>query len=255
MGRLDGKVTIVTGAASGIGRAMVLTMAHEGAAVLATDVNEAGLEETHALAQGLPGNVSTQRVDVSEPSEIKGAVATAVERYGKLTTMCNNAGVSYPNTVVDATPGEFNRTMAVNIGGPFYGSKYAIPAMLKTGGGSIINTASGNSILAERSLVTYTASKGAVLMLTKAIALDHAAQGIRCNCICPGFVDTPINIPHYNRLGGIEKVRASLPEWIPMGRGGEPGEIADVALWLASDESSYVTGAAIVVDGGITAGL
>lgn len=255
MGRLEGKVAIVTGAASGIGRAMVLTLAREGSAVLATDVNEAGLAETLDLARDLPGNVSTQRVDVSDPRQILGAVTAAVERYGKITTMCNNAGVSYPNTVVDATADEFNRTMAINIGGPFYGSKYAIPAMLEAGGGSIINTASANSILAERSLVTYTASKGAVLMLTKAIALDHAAKGIRCNCICPGFVDTPINIPHYNRLGGIDKVRQSLSEWIPMSRGGEPGEIADVALWLASDESSYVTGAAIVVDGGITAGL
>lgn len=255
MRRLDGKVAIVTGAASGIGRAIVTGLARESAAVLATDIDAAGLEETVRLSHGLDGEVSATRVDVGDPDQIEAAVHEAVRRYGKLTTMCNNAGVSYPGTVLEASSDEFERTIAVNVGGPFYGSKFAIQAMLQSGGGSIINTASGNSIMAERSLVTYCTSKGAVLMLTKAIALDHAKENIRCNCICPGFVDTPINIPHYNRLGGIEKVRESLPQWIPMGRGGEPEEIAAVAVFLASDESSYVTGSAIVVDGGVTAGL
>jgi len=255
MGQLEGKVAIVTGAASGIGRAMVIAVATEGSAVLAVDMNEAALEETVELCRGLPGEVSDERVDVSDPAHVNAAVALAIRRYGRLTTLCNNAGVSYPGTVLEATPEEFARTMAVNVGGPFYGAKYAIPAMLDAGGGSIINTGSANSIAAEKSLVTYCASKGGVLMLTKAIALDHASQGIRCNCICPGFVDTPINIPHYNRLGGIDKVRESLPEWIPMERGGEPSEIAAIAVFLASDASSYVTGTAIIVDGGITAGL
>lgn len=253
MGRLDGKVAIVTGAASGIGRAIALALAGEGSAVVIADVNESGLAETKGMAG--KAAVVARRVDVSRPHEIEEAVEAAVKEFGKLTTICNNAGVSRPGTVLEATPDEFERTLAVNIGGVFYGCRYAIPAMLAAGGGSIVNTGSVNSLMAERRLAAYCASKGAVLMLTKSVAMDFAAQGIRCNCICPGFVDTPLNIPHYNLLGGIEKVRASLPEWVPMGRGGEPAEIAAVALFLASDESSYVTGTSIVIDGGITTGV
>lgn len=253
MGRLDGKVAIVTGAASGIGRAMALALAAEGSAVVIADVDESGL----AVTKGMAGKaeVAARRVDVSNPHEIEEAVEAAVKEFGKLTTICNNAGVSRPGTVLEATRDEFERTIAVNLGGVFYGCKYAIPAMLDAGGGSIVNTGSVNSLMAERRLAAYCASKGAVLMLTKSVAMDFAAQGIRCNCICPGFVDTPLNIPHYNLLGGIDKVRESLPEWVPMGRGGEPAEIAAVAVFLASDESSYVTGTSIVVDGGITTGI
>ncbi len=255
MSRLDGKVAIVTGAASGIGRAMVIEMARAGAAVLAADVNEAGLRETVELASGI-GDVTSQEGDVARADDVEALVRAAVTRYGKLTTICNNAGVSFPNSVIEATEEEFDRTMAVNVRGVFFGCKYAIPAMLETaGGGSIINTGSVNSLMAERVLCTYCASKGAVLMLTRQVALDFAAQGIRCNCICPGFVDTPINIPHYERLGGIEQIRESLPEWQPIGRAGETEEIAKVAVFLASDDSSFVTGIALLADGGLTAGV
>ena len=255
MGRLDGKIVIVTGAGSGIGRAMATEIAREGAKVVMADVNEAGLLETEAMASEV-GEVSWQRADVSEAADVEALVRTAVDRHGKLSAICNNAGVSYPNTVVDATVGEFDRTMAVNVRGVFLGCKYAIPAMLQTnGGGSIVNTGSVNSVMAEKVLNTYCASKGAVLMLTRQVALDFAPQGIRCNCICPGFVDTPINIPHYERLGGIEKIRESLPEWQPIGSAIETTEIALVAVFLVSDDSSAVTGIPLLVDGGLTAGV
>jgi NAD(P)-dependent dehydrogenase (short-subunit alcohol dehydrogenase family) len=231
MGRLDGKVAIVTGAASGIGRAMALALAREGSAVVIADVNESGLAETQRMAG--KAELMVQRVDVSNPGDIEEAVKATVSHFGKLTTICNNAGVSRPGTVLEASTDDFDRTIAVNLGGVFFGCKYAIPAMLEAGGGSIVNTGSVNSLMAERRLAAYCASKGAVLMLTKSVAMDFAAWGIRCNPICPGFVDTPLNIPHYNLLGGIDKVRDSLPEWVPMGRGGEPAEIAAVAVFLA----------------------
>jgi meso-butanediol dehydrogenase / (S,S)-butanediol dehydrogenase / diacetyl reductase len=253
LGRLEGKVAIVTGAASGIGRAMAVAIASEGADVVIADVNDEGLEETKHKAG--KASVVVHRTDVANPDEVERLVSTAVQKFGKLTTICNNAGVSKPGTVLEATKEEFERTIAVNLGGVFYGCKYAIPAMLDAGGGSIVNTGSVNSLMAERRLAAYCASKGAVLMLTKSVAMDFAAKGIRCNCICPGFVDTPLNIPHYNLLGGIDKVRESLPEWVPMGRGGEPEEIAAAAVFLASDDSSYVTGTAFVVDGGISTGI
>jgi dihydroanticapsin dehydrogenase len=255
MPRLQGKVAIVTGAASGIGRAMAVALAAEGASVLAADVSESGLADTVEQVRQAGGEMESRHVDVSVSDDVKRAVDDAVARFGRLTTICSNAGVSYPGTVLDATVEEFDRTMQVNLRGPFLGAKHAIPAMREAGGGSIINTGSANSVMAERCLTTYCASKGGVLMLTKAIALDFAAENIRCNVICPGFVDTPINIPHYERLGGIDAVRASLPEWIPMGRGGEPSEIAQTAVFLASDESSYITGTSFLVDGGVTAGL
>lgn len=249
---LRGKVAIVTGAASGIGRAMTIAMAEQGAAVTAVDRDRRGLDETLDVA---PGNVAAIVGDVSVEADVRRFVLETFDKHGKLTTLCNNAAISIPGTVEELTVDDFRRTLEVNLVSQFLGARYAVPLMRQSGGGSIINTGSGNSVLAEKSLVGYTASKGGVLMLTRALALDHASEGVRVNCLCPGFVDTPINLPHYARLGGIDQVRASLGEWVPMGRAGLPREIADAAVWLASDLSSYVTGAAIAVDGGITAGV
>jgi len=167
--------------------------------------------------------------------------------------MVNNAAISIPGTVVDTSWDDYERTMVVNVRGVYAGCKYAIPAMLAAGGGSIINIGSVNSLVAERVLSSYIASKGAVLMLSKSVALDFAAQGIRCNCICPGWVDTPINLPHAEAMGGIDLVRSTLPDWQPIGREGRPSEIAWAAVFLASDESRFMTGSAMVVDGGMTA--
>jgi meso-butanediol dehydrogenase / (S,S)-butanediol dehydrogenase / diacetyl reductase len=164
----------------------------------------------------------------------------------------NNAGISIPNAVADTTVEEFERTMAVNVRGPFLGCKYAVPALLEGGGGSIVNVGSINSLVAEPQLTAYCTSKGAVLMLTKSVALDYAARGIRCNCICPGFVDTAINGPHFDRLAelGLDE---DLPAFQPIGRPIEPSEIGEVAAFLISDASSAMTGIAVPVDGGITA--
>lgn len=250
MGRLESKVAIVTGAAGGIGRAMVQALAREGAAVVAADVDEARLDET---ARKADGDVTTRPTDVSDSADVKALVELALERHGKLTTICNNAAISIPGTVVEIDEDDFSRTIDVNLRGVFLGCRHAIPALLENGGGSIINTGSVNSLVAEPFLSAYCASKGGVLMLTKAIALDYARQGVRCNCICPGWVDTPINYPHAERMGGLDQVLATLPDWQPVGRQGEPGEIAAAAVYLASDESAFMTGSAFVIDGGMTA--
>ena len=250
MGRLDGKVAIVTGAAGGIGSAIVERFAAEGAAVVAADLDEARLSEVAARAGG---ETSWQVCDVSRAEDVELLVATSVERHGKLTTICNNAAISIPGDVAEVSVEDFDRTIAVNLRGVFLGCKYAVPALLEAGGGSIVNTGSVNSLVAEPFLTAYVASKGGVLMLTKAVALDYATRGIRCNCICPGWVDTPINHPHAERMGGLAGVLDGLPEWQPIGRQGYPDEIAAAALYLASDESAFMTGSAFVIDGGMTA--
>ncbi len=249
MGLVSDQVVVVTGAAAGIGRAIALELAREGAAVLAADVSEQGLAETAGLADG---GLSTRVVDVSSPADVEALVAEAVARHGRLTAIVNNAGISLPGDVASATVEEFDRTMAINVRGPFLGCKFAVPHLLAAGGGSIVNVGSINSVAAEPQLTTYCTSKGAVLMLTKSVALDYAARGIRCNCICPGFVDTQINIPHADRLSELH-LDERLESFQPIGRAIEPREIARAAVFLVSDASTAITGSAFVVDGGVTA--
>lgn len=254
MGVLDEKVAIVTGAGGGIGRAIALGFLHEGAAVVAADIDEAGLQHTAAgFADGERLRLVT--ADVSQPAEVEALVAAAEAHFGRLTTLCNNAAVSIPGTVLDTLVEDFDRVYEVNVRGAFLGCKYAIPAMRRAGGGSIVNIGSINSFIAERFLVPYCASKGALLMLTRAVALDHAPEGVRCNIVCPGYVDTPLNLAHAERFGGPQRVEAQLPSWQPIGRYGRGSEIAAVATFLASDQSSFVTGSAITADGGMTAGV
>ena len=254
MGALDEKVAIVTGAGGGIGRAITLGFLHEGAAVVATDIDEAGLRHTAAGGDG-DGRLRLVPADVSVPEQVEAVVTEAETHFGRLTTLCNNAAVSIAGTVLDTLVEDFDRVYEVNVRGAFLGCKYAIPAMRRAGGGSIINVGSINSFIAERFLVSYCASKGALLMLTKAVALDHATEGIRCNIVCPGYVDTPLNLAHAERFGGPQAVEAQLPRWQPIGRYGRGSEVAAVATFLASDQASFVTGTSINADGGMTAGV
>lgn len=250
--RLAGKVCIVTGAGSGIGRASVVRFAEEGARVTAVDISREGVEETTRLV-GDPSVVAAVTADVADPSQVRAYTDATVARWGGLHVAFNNAGVNIPGVFHEVPDEIVDRTIAVNLKGCIYGSRYAIPHMLRGGGGSIINTSSVNGVVAEPFLAIYAASKGGIVMLSRGIALDYAKQGIRCNALCPGWVDTPINYAHAEMLGGLAEVYATIDSFQPVGRPGEPREIANVALFLASDESSFVTGAVILADGGMTA--
>lgn len=248
--RLAGKVTIVTGAGSGIGRATAIRFAEEGARVTCVDVNR---EHVEAVALEIGDAAFAVAADVSDATAVKAYTDATVERWGGLHVVFNNAGVNLPGVFHEASDEVIERTIAVNIRGPIYGCRYAIPHMLRGGGGSLINTSSVNGLVAEPFLAIYATSKGAIIMLSKGIALDYAKQGIRCNAIAPGWVDTPVNYAHAEMLGGLDKVYADIDSFQPIGRPGEPREIANVALFLASDESSFVTGSVVVADGGMTA--
>jgi meso-butanediol dehydrogenase / (S,S)-butanediol dehydrogenase / diacetyl reductase len=252
---LHGRVALITGAASGIGRSMAKAFALAGARVAIADIDDAGVERTRALVLDATGSAEILAVhcDVSDAQQVEQLVAQAETTFGTLTTVVNNAAISLPGNVVETTVEDFDRTIAVNLRGVFLGCKFGIPALLRAGGGSIINMGSVNSLIAEPVLMSYTASKGGVLMLTRSVARDFALSGIRCNCICPGWVDTPINLAHAERMGGIDHVRATLVDRQPIGREGRPDEIASLATFLASDHASFITGAAMVADGGMTA--
>ena len=249
-GRVDGKVCIVTGAGSGIGRASAIRLAEEGARVTCVDLREDAVRIT---TEEIGDAAFPVAADISDDAQVRAYTDRTVERWGRLNVVFNNAGVNLPTVFHEATDELIDRTLSVNVKGSIFGCRAAIPHMLKTGGGSIINTGSVNSLVSEPYLSIYAASKGAILMLSKGIALDYAKQNIRCNCLCPGWVDTPINYAHAEMLGGLEQVYATIDSFQPVGRPGDPREIANVVLFLASDESSFVTGSAVIADGGMTA--
>jgi len=248
--RIAGKVCIVTGAGSGIGRASAIRLAEEGARVSVVDVNEDAVRDTAATIGEAAFAVAA---DVSDDAQVRSYTNDTVARWGRLDVAFNNAGVNLPTVFHEAPDDLIERTLAVNLKGVIYGCRAAIPHMLAQGGGSIINTGSVNSLVSEPFLSIYAATKGGILMLSKSIALDYAKQGIRCNCLCPGWVDTPVNYAHAEMLGGLEQVYATIDSFQPIGRPGEPREIANVVLFLASDESSFMTGSAVVADGAMTA--
>jgi NAD(P)-dependent dehydrogenase (short-subunit alcohol dehydrogenase family) len=250
--RLRGKVALITGAGSGIGREAALLMAGEGARVVVADLSEAGGAETVRQIAAVGGQARFVRTDVAHGEEVRAAVDTAVRQYGGLHVLFNNAGIfpAEDGSPVDTTEEIFDLVMRVNLKGVFLGCKHGIPALLASGGGSIINTASFVALLgAATSQIAYTASKGGVLAMTREIAVEYARRGIRANALCPG----PVNTPLLEKLLAEPAARARRLVHIPMGRLAEASEVARAALFLASDESSYVNGATFVVDGGITA--
>jgi len=252
-GRLENDVCVVTGAAGGIGRASAVLFAREGARVVATDVDEEGGQETLAQIESFaPGNAVFSRADVSKASECKAMIEKAEKEFGKLTVLFNNAGIMHPKDgdSQEVEDDIWDLTMNINVKGVFYGCKYGIPAMQRSGRGSIINTASFvASVGAATSQLAYTSSKGAVLAMTRELAVIHARQNIRVNNLCPG----PLNTPLLQSFLDTEAKRQKRLVHVPMGRFGESFEMANAALFLASKESSYVTGASLQCDGGITA--
>lgn len=252
MGRLDGKVAVVTGAGSGIGRVAAALFAAEGARVVVADVVADLAAGAVAEIEGAGGTATAVSVDVADREQVDAMVATAVNAYGGLDVLFNNAGI-FPDDdggILDTPPETWQQVMDVNLKGVWLGCRAAVPAMLESGGGSIVNVASFVALVgAATAQVAYTASKGGVLAMTRELAVEYARQGIRANALCPGPVETPL----LAELLADPVRRQRRLVHIPMGRFGRAEEIAKAALFLASDEASFVTGSAMVVDGGITA--
>jgi NAD(P)-dependent dehydrogenase (short-subunit alcohol dehydrogenase family) len=248
--RISDKVAIITGAASGIGRTTAILFAKEGGKVVVADKNEVGGNETVDLIRSDGGQAIFDYVNVTSATDIQGMVKTTINTYGKLNILVNNAGIATRLPVVDLSEEDWDRNIDVNLKSIYLSSKYAIPRMIKNGGGSIVNIASIYGIVGGRIRAAYAASKGGVVNLTRSMALDYALHKIRVNCVCPGFVNTPLL---KNILKNKEEYQA-LADLHPMGRLGDMLEIALGVLYLASDESSFVTGIALPIDGGYTAG-
>jgi NAD(P)-dependent dehydrogenase (short-subunit alcohol dehydrogenase family) len=245
-------VCLITGAGSGIGRETALLFGREGAHVVAVDLNEEAARETADLVQSASGHATSFRADVSRAADCEAMVKHAEGQFGALHVMFNNAGIMHSDdgNAVDTTEEVWNTTIDINLKGVFLGCKFGIPALRRAGGGSLINTASFVALLgAATPQIAYTASKGGVLALTRELAVLHARENIRVNSICPGPLRTELLMKFLNTE---EKKQRRLVH-IPMGRFGEAKEIANAALFLAGDESSFITGSELVVDGGITA--
>lgn len=250
--RLKSKVSLITGAGSGIGRATALLFAREGACVVAADRNEQQLEETQNLIAASGGKCETIALDVCKEEQIANAIAKVIKTWGQLDILFNNAGISLLKPVTETTEAEWDKVFNVNLKGVFFGCKHAIPHMAKQGNGAIVNTASELAIVAQPLYGAYCATKAGVLALTRVLALEWAAKGIRINAICPGPVATPMLQAEFDLADDPIKEEKLAIESIPAGRLGMPEDIARVALFLASEDAQFMHGAAVVADGGKT---
>lgn len=251
--KLQGKVALVTGAARGIGRAIATLFSEEGAAVAVFDIDAGGQAVVDEIQQGGRRSLFVQG-DVAASSDCEAAVRTTVGAFGSLDILVNNAGIIRRATILEIDEEEWDRVMAINVRSVFLMSRFAIPEMVQRGGGAIVNTASGWGLVGGASAASYCASKGAVVQLTRAMAIDHGADGVRVNCICPGDTDTEMLKSEAEQLGVPADRFLAEADDRPLGRVGTPREVAQAALYLASDDSSFVTGTALVVDGGGLAG-
>ena len=253
-GRLTGKVALITGGASGIGRATAMLFAREGATVVIADVNKAAGNETAQQILNAGGRAIFELTDVTKNVDCERIVQRAVREFGEINILFNNAGIIRRASVVELSEEDWDRVMAVNLKAIFLLSRLVIPIMIKARGGSIINTASGWGMAGGPRAAAYCASKGAVVLMTKALAVDHGAAKVRVNCICPGDTDTAMLRSEAQQLGENESRFLAESARRPLGRIGSPEEIAMAVLYLASDAASFVTGTAMVVDGGGLAG-
>ena len=250
-GIMDGKVVIITGAASGIGRATSQIFAREGARVIIADVNQKGGEETLGMINKQGHQGIFVKADMTVETDVKILIERAISAHGRVDAAFNNAGIEGAQAASAEMPtNEFDKIISVNLKGVYLCMKYEIQAMLKTGGGAIVNTASVAGLVGFPGLGAYVASKHGVIGLTKTAALEYAKAGIRVNCVCPGVIDTPM----VQRLGGSDPaLLAAITASEPVGRLGKPSEIGEAAVWLCSDHASFVTGHSMVVDGGLVA--
>ena len=245
--RLDGKSAVVTGVGSGLGHAVARELAAEGARVLGCDVNDDAGEETMA------GIGDYRHADVSREDDVERLVAAAVETSGRLDVMVNNAAIQVERELVETTEEELDRVLAVNLKGVFFGCKHAVLAMRRSGGGSIVNVASILALVGDGILAAYCAAKGGVLGVTRATAVQYGKDGIRCNAICPGDIDTPLVQAYFATGPDPAALRARVEAEYPLGRIAQPEEVARAVVFLASDDSSFMNGQPLVLDGGLLA--
>jgi 2-keto-3-deoxy-L-fuconate dehydrogenase len=251
--RLGGKNALITGGGSGIGRAMALAFVAEGAQVFVADMRGAAAEETVHQVSRAGGDAVAFQADVTNSANVQAMIAAALDRFTRIDVLCNNAGIGSTQTVIDTPEDVWETVFAVNVRGIFLCCKYTLPHMIEAGGGVIVNTASAAGLVGLKNRAAYCASKGAVISLTRAMAVDHVGQKIRCNCICPGTVDSPWVGRLLDAAPDPIAERAALVARQPMGRLGTPEEVARAAVYLASDDADFVTGSALVIDGGLTA--
>lgn len=252
--RFANKTAVVTGAATGIGAATALAFGAEGAQVVLADINQAALDERVAEIQADGGEAIAVQADVSQGSQVQNMVDAAVAAFGGIDCLVASAGIQTYGTVVSTDEETWERTLAINAKGVYLAAKYCIPQMAKGGGGAIVNVASVQGLLSQPNVAAYSASKGAVIAMTRTMALDHAADNIRANSLCPGSVDTPM-LRDSATLFNPADPGGAINDWgglHALGRVAQPAEMAQVALFLCSDAASFITGAAIVADGGLT---
>ena len=253
MTRVAGKAAIVTGAGTGIGRAIALALAREGEKVAVAGRRREKLEEVAQAIRRAGGEALVTVCDVSSEADSHRAVKDAEEAFGHVNVLVNNAGALSVSTVESISVEEWDRLMATNLKGPFLMSRAVLPAMRQAGGGAIVNVGSVLGLVAMKDRAAYCASKGGVTMLTKAMALDHAQEKIRVNCICPAIVETDLIRELFSKSEEGRRARDTRLATLPLGKFGKPDDIAELAVFLASEESSWMTGTAIPVDGGLTA--
>ena len=253
MRRLEGKGALITGAGSGIGRACAQMFAREGARVALAGRRREPLDAVAKEIAAADGEAMAVSCDVTQRASVEAAVAAVAKGFGRLDIVVNNAGAVLAATVAETSDEDWNRMLAVNLTGTFLVSRAALPELRKAGGGSIINIGSVLGLVAMKQRAAYAASKGGVTILTKAMALDHAGEGIRVNCICPAIVETELVARLFAKQPDPDTLRRERTGQIPLGRLGRPEDVAYLALFLASEESAWLTGAALPLDGGLTA--